>query len=106
MSNANAEPEEEARAEDDFPILYSQQAMVGVSFYDFSLVFFQESYRGNHPVANIAIPPAAAKLLAETLSEYVETYEAEYGEIRLPPAREDEDESDEEEYSDDDDDEA
>lgn len=89
----------------DLPVLYSQQAMVGVSFYDFSLVFFQESFRGNHPVANVTLPPAAAKQLAETLADYVEAYEEEYGEIALPPSAptgEDESEEDDEDYEDED----
>ncbi len=67
--------------------------MVGVSFYDFSLVFFQDSYKGTKPVANITIPPAAAKQLSQTLQEYIEAYEENYGDIALPP------EDDEEEYS-------
>lgn len=78
----------------DFPVVYSQQAMVGVSFYDFSLVFFQESYKGTNPVANVTMPPVAAKHLAGVLADYVSAYEKSYGEIPAPPDEaEDEDEA-------------
>jgi len=80
-SQSSDGPEDEA----EFPVLYSQQVMVGASFYDFSLVFFQESFRGNQPVANVALPPAAAKKLAQVLGEYVGMYEENFGVIRRPP---------------------
>ena len=82
MSDSNAPSAE-------FPVIYSQQAMVGVSFYDFSMVFFQESYKGTNPVANVTMPPAAAKHLAGVLADYVAAYEETYGEIPAPPAEED-----------------
>lgn len=69
----------------DYPVVYAQQVMVGASFFDFSLVFFQESFRGNLPVANITLPPATAKNLARVLGEYVANYEKQFQEIRLPP---------------------
>jgi hypothetical protein len=85
MTDAEIESTCEDEEAVDSPVFYSQQAMVGVSFYDFSLVFFQESFAGSRPVANVTMPPAAAKLLAETLGDYVDAYEERYGAIRLPP---------------------
>lgn len=75
----------EVPAGGEFPVLYSQQVLVGASFYDFSLVFFQESFRGSEPVANVALPPAAAKQLAALLQDAVARFEEEHGEIALPP---------------------
>ncbi len=81
---ASNEPESDDREE--FPVLYSQQVLVGSSFYDFSLVFLQESYRGSRPVANVALPPATAKHLVQLLADAVAAWEEANGEIALPPA--------------------
>ena len=68
----------------EFPTHYAQEAIVGSSFYDFSLVFIQNSIRGKNPVASITFPPAMAKQLASILQSNVERYEQTYGEIKLP----------------------
>ena len=68
----------------EFPTLYAQEAIVGSSFYDFSLVFIQNSIRGKNPVASVTFPPAMAKQLASLLQSNVERYEQAYGEIKLP----------------------
>ncbi len=68
----------------EFPTLYAQEAIVGSSFYDFSLVFIQNSIRGKIPVASVTFPPAMAKQLASILQSNVERYEQAYGEIKLP----------------------
>lgn len=81
-TEASSEPEE---VPDDFPLFYAQQVMVGTSFYDLSLVFIQDSFKGSRPVAGITLPPAAAKHLAHLLNENVRAYEEQMGEIALPP---------------------
>lgn len=77
--------------QDDFPVLYSQEVLVGTSFHDVSLVFFQDSYKGNRVVANVTLPPAVARQLQESLREALEQYEQDFGPVALPPEELEED---------------
>lgn len=70
---------------EDFPNYYSQEALVGSSFYDFSIVFFHNSVQGKKAVAGVTMPPTMAKQLAALLQENVRRYEDMFGEIRMPP---------------------
>ena len=69
----------------DFPIFYAQEAVVGSSYYDFSLVFIQNSIRGKDAVASVTVPPAMAKQLASILQSNIERYEENFGEKKLTP---------------------
>ena len=70
---------------EDFPTFYSQEALVGSSFYDFSVVFFRNNIQGKKAVAGVTFPPTMAKQLAALLHENVRRYEEMFGEIRMPP---------------------
>lgn len=67
----------------DFPTHYAQEAVIGSSFYDFSLVFIQNSIKGKVPVTSITFPPAVAKQIASILQANIQRYEEVYGEIKV-----------------------
>ena len=68
----------------DFPTHYAQEAVIGSSFYDFSLVFIQNSIKGKIPVTSVTFPPAVAKQIASILQANIERYEEAFGEIKVP----------------------
>jgi len=69
---------------EDFPTHYAQEAVIGTSFFDFSLVFIQNSIKGKTPVTSVTFPPAVAKQIASILQSNIERYEETFGEIKVP----------------------